>query len=410
MDSVLSTAARALSMGNPLLALKGIALRNDAPALALRGVAMAQLGDLVRAQKLLQRATRAFEPSEVVARARCVTARAEVALALRELSGSDRELVQAAQVLERRGDLGNAFLAELVLARRRVLLGRVAEAAESLARLNVAGAPPRLSAIAELVSAEIAVRQLQPTVAAAALERARRAAVLAKIPALAWEVERARSQLAAPAARLLSAGESRLLDLAEVARTLLTRDLIVDACRRELRSGSQLISLRKRPVLFALLTELAKAAPLPVTREQLIASAFGALRVNDSHRARLRVEVGRLRKLLGSLAELRATPEGFALLPAQGPHQRQRVLCLLPPAEGEASALLSLLAAGDAWSTSALALALGKSQRSVQRSLSALEETGTVRGLGRARAQRWVIAPNAGFATTLLLVTPHPLR
>lgn len=397
---MLSTAARALSVGDPLLALKGIALRSDAPALALRGVAMAQLGDLQRAQKLLKRATRAFEPSEVLARARCVTAQAEVALALRELSGSERELVQAARVLEQRGDLGNAFLAHLILARRRVLLGRVGEAANLLARLNVAGAPPRLGAVAELVSAEIFVRKLQPELAAAALSRARRAASLAKIPALSWEAERARKQLAAPAARLVQAGESRLLDLAEVGQTLLTRELVVDACRRELRSDSQVLNLRKRPILFSLLSELAQAAPAPVSRERLIASAFGALRVNESHRVRLRVEIGRLRKVLATLAGISATSEGFVLEPRGG----RRVSCLLPPAEGEASALVSLLAGGEAWSTSALALALGKSQRSVQRALSALEETGTVRGIGQARARRWVMTPSAGFATTLLLV------
>ena len=400
MDSMLSTAARALSVGNPLLALKGIALRNDPPALALRGVAMAQLGELPRAQKLLQRAARGFDSTEVVARARCITAAAEVALALRELSGNDRELERAATVLEQRGDLANAFLARLVLARRRVLLGRVEEAATGLEQLSTTGAPPRLSAVAALVAAEIAVRKLEPQAAAAALERAQQAALLAKIPALALEVERARALLVAPAARLLSEGQSRLIDLAEVARTLLTRDLIVDACRRELRSRAQVVSLRKRPVLFALLSALAAAAPEPVTREQLIVSAFGTRTSNESHRARLRVEIGRLRKLLGTLAEPRATSEGFVLV-LRG---QQRVTCLFPPGEGEASALLALLAAGDAWSTSALAAALGKSQRSVQRALSALEETGTVRGVGKARARRWVAAPSAGFATTLLLV------
>ena len=132
----------------------------------------------------------------------------------------------------------------------------------------------------------------------------------------------------------------------------------------------------------------------------MIASAFGALRVNESHRVRLRVEIGRLRKVLATLAGISATSEGFVLEPRGG----RRVSCLLPPAEGEASALVSLLAGGEAWSTSALALALGKSQRSVQRALSALEETGTVRGIGQARARRWVMTPSAGFATTLLLV------
>lgn len=405
MDSMLSAAARALSAGDPLLALRHIALRNDAPALALRGVALAQLGDFARAQKILQRALRAFPPSELVARARCITARAEVALALRELSGNERELVLAAQVLERRGDLANAFLAQLVLARRRVLLGRVAEAAELLGRLETSAAPPRLRALAELVAAEVWVRQLQARDAAAALQRARIAAQQANIPSLLAEVERAHAQLVAPAARLVVGGQSRTLDLAEVARTLQSGELIVDACRREFRSTAGVVSLRKRPVLFTLLAELATAAPSSASREQLITSAFGGRRVNDSHRARLRVEVGRLRKLLGALADIRATPEGFALLPRKG----QRVLSLLPPAEGETSALTALLSGGEAWSTSALSLALGKSQRSVQRALSELERGGVVRAVGLARARRWVMAPSAGLSTTLWLVPRSPV-
>jgi hypothetical protein len=399
MDSMLSTAARALSVGNPLLALKGIALRGDPPALALRGVAMAQLGELSQARKLLIRATRAFDPTEVVARARCITASAEIALALRELTGSERELIHAAEVLDQRGDRANAYLARLVLARRRVLLGRVAEASEVIEALRGAGAPPRLSAITELVRAEIAVRLLRAGDAESAIRRAASAAKVARIPALALEVERAAKKLAAPAARLHGGG---LLALAEVERALLAPGLLVDACRRELRSPSLVVSLQKRPVLFALLLELGQAAPAAVSREQLIASAFGALRVNESHRARLRVEVGRLRKLVRSFADLDATTDGFVLAPRDG----IAIRCLLPPDEGEASALLSLLATGEAWSTSALAAALGKSQRSVQRALGALEETGSVRSLGKARAKRWVVSPSAGFATTLLLVAP----
>src|SRR5277367_6610942 len=85
MDSVISAAARALAAGDPLGALKRVALRNDAPALALRGIAMAQLGDFVRAKALLRRAGRAFGPKEAMARARCVVAEADIALASRDL-------------------------------------------------------------------------------------------------------------------------------------------------------------------------------------------------------------------------------------------------------------------------------------------------------------------------------------
>jgi hypothetical protein len=51
MDSLITAAARALAAGDPLGALKRVALREDAPALALRGIAMAQLGDLARARR-----------------------------------------------------------------------------------------------------------------------------------------------------------------------------------------------------------------------------------------------------------------------------------------------------------------------------------------------------------------------
>jgi hypothetical protein len=150
---------------------------------------------------------------------------------------------------------------------------------------------------------------------------------------------------------------------------------------------------------------LAKEAPGDVARDELIAGVFGAKRVNDSHRVRLRVELGRLRKVLARLADVRATPKGFALR-ARG---NAGCLVLLPPAAGEASALFSLLRGGEAWATSALARALGKSQRAVQRALSAMERDGKVRPSGAGRSRRWVAAPAAGFTTTLLLVAPGTL-
>ncbi len=86
MDSLITAAARALAAGDPLGALKRVALRDDAPALALRGIAMAQLGDLVRAKALVRSAARAFLcAKKAVARARCIVAEAEIALASRDL-------------------------------------------------------------------------------------------------------------------------------------------------------------------------------------------------------------------------------------------------------------------------------------------------------------------------------------
>ena len=129
---------------------------------------------------------------------------------------------------------------------------------------------------------------------------------------------------------------------------------------------------------------------------------FGVRRPNESHRARLRVEIGRLRAGLRELGGIGATSGGFALLP----HDGAEAVLLVPPIDGEDASIVALLADGAAWSTSALALALGTSQRSVQRGLAALEEAGQVRAIGRGRARRWVAPPLVGFTTTLLLPLP----
>jgi hypothetical protein len=168
------------------------------------------------------------------------------------------------------------------------------------------------------------------------------------------------------------------------------------------------VTLARRPVLFALLRRLAETWPHEAARDDLVTFAFGARRANPSHRARLRVEVGRLRRELGPLADVRATRGGFVLAPrGTGPIE---VRLLLPPIESPDAAVLALLADGQAWSTSALALALGSSQRTVQRALRALDHAAQARPLGRGRSQRWVSAPVAGFATTLLLPLPDRLR
>ena len=399
MDSLITAAARALAKGDPLGALQRVALRDDPPSLALRGIAMAQLGELRRARELLRRAARAFGPTETLARARCTVADAEVALAARELGGPLRPLVAAQRVLEAGGDTINALHARLIAARRLLLLGRVARAEEALTSCDLRDAPAMLTAIHQLASADVALRRSRVREARAALGRARQAAQRAGIPALATEVEQALRTLEVPAARRIGAGETRLLRLEEVEDELATGTLIVDACRRAVRGAGHTVALARRPVLFRIARALAEAWPSDVPRDALIARAFEARRSNESHRLRLRVEVGRLRKELRPLADVRATKEGFALQPLQTPS----VVVLAPPIEGEDTALLALLADGAAWSTSALALALGSSQRTVQRTLAGLETAGRVRALGRARARRWLSPPVAGFTTALLL-------
>jgi len=404
MDSLITAAARALAAGDPLGALKRVALRDDAPALALRGIAMAQLGDLARARALLRSAARAFGPKEAVARARCVIAEAEIALVSRDLGWPAKALDAARTTLEAHGDRVNAAHARYLEARRLLLIGRLDEAERTLAALDPAPLPPASRAAHELVVAGIALRRLQTGAARAALERAGRAAHYAGIPALTAEVASASLVLSTPAARLIARGEERLLRLEEVEALLASGALVVDACRHVVRDARTVISLASRPVLFALARALAEAWPADVPRDALVARVFRAKRADESYRARLRVELGRLRKVLRTLAGVNATPRGFALLP----HHAREVVVLAPPVEEEHAALLAFLADGESWSSSALALALGGSQRNVQRALDALAAAYKVQSLGRGRARRWLTPPVPGFPTTLLLPAPLP--
>jgi hypothetical protein len=404
MESLLTAAARALAAGDPLGALKRIALREDAPSLALRGIAMAQLGELGRSKDLLRRAARKFGPRESLARARCEVARAEVALAARDFE-PPRALAQAERALAAHGDRFNALYARLLSIRRLLLLGRVDGAARALEAVDLDGAPAVLAAIGELTAAELALRRVHTRAAAAALDNAGAAARRAGIPALVAEVEHAARALSAPAARLVAHGSERSLLLAEVEEILASQVLLVDACRRVVRDAHSAVALARRPVLFALARCLASAWPDDVTRERLILEAFAVRRVNESHRVRLRVEMGRLRRELRSLAGVRATKRGFLLEPTHA----SSVAVLLPLIDGEDAALLALLADGEAWSTSSLALALGLSQRTVQRALSSLASSGRVHSMGSARARRWLAPPASGFTTTLLLPTSLPV-
>jgi hypothetical protein len=407
MDSLITAAAHALAAGDPLGALKRIALRDDAPALALRGIAMAQLGDFVRAKALLRRAARAFGPKDAVARARCVVAEAEIALVSRDLGWSAKVLDAARATLDDHGDLVNAAHARYLEIRRLLLIGRLDEAERALAELDPAPLPPASMTAHELVVAGIAIRRIRTKAARAALARAERAARRAHIPALTAEVESASLVLNTPAARLIVRGEERLLLLEEVESLLASRAFVVDACRHVVRDARTVVSLARRPVLFALARALGEAWPGDVPRDTLVARAFGAKRADESHRARLRVEMGRLRSVLRTVADVRATKRGFAL----APRRARDVVVLARPTEidKEHAAVLAFLADGESWSSSALALALGASQRTVQRALDSLAAAGKVQSFGRGRARRWMTPPLPGFTTTLLLPAPLPI-
>jgi hypothetical protein len=404
MDSLITAAGRALAAGDPLGALKRVALRDDAPALALRGIAMAQLGELVRAKALLKSAARAFGPRETVARARCVVAEAEIALVSRDLNWPAKALDGARATLEAHGDRVNAAHARYLEVRRLLLIGRLDVAERMLDELDPAPLPPASRAAHELVVGGIAMRRLRAGAARAALARADRAAHQAAIPGLMAEVEGASLILNTPAARLIARGEERPLLLDEVEALLASKALVVDACRHAVREAGVVVSLESRPVLFALARALGEAWPADVPRSTLLARAFGAKFADESHRARLRVEIGRLRKALGTLAGVNATSRGFALVPRRG----REIVVLARPVDEEHADVLAFLADGESWSSSALALALGASQRTVQRALDQLAAASKVQWFGRGRARRWMTPPVPGFPTTLLLPASLP--
>jgi hypothetical protein len=404
MDSLITAAARALAAGDLLGALNRVALRDDPPALALRGIAMARLGDLVRAKSLLQAAARAFGPREAVARARCVVAEAEIALVSRDLGWPPKALDSARATLDAHGDWMNAAHARHLAMRRLVLIGRLDEAEHMLAEMDPTRFPPVLRAAHELVAAEIAMRRLQTQSARIALARAVHVARFAGVPALTAEVERAILGMETPAARMVAEGEERLILLEEVEALPASGALVVDACRHVVRDVGTSVSLAKRPILFALVRMLGEAWPGDAPRDELIKRAFRAKATDESHRARLRVEVGRLRAALRPVAGMDATKRGFVLIARRA----RRVVVLAPPVEDQHATVLALLSDGEAWSSSALALALGASQRTVQRALDTLAAEGRVQSFGRGRALRWTSPSRLGFTTTLLLPGPLP--
>jgi hypothetical protein len=339
-----------------------------------------------------------------VARARCVVAEAEIALVSRDLGWPAKALDAAWATLEAHGDHLNAALARHLAIRRLVLIGHLDEAERALARLDPAPLPPASRAAHELVVAGIEMRRLRTKTARAALARAARAAHDADIPALTAEVESASQVLNTPAARLIARGEERLLLLDEVEALLASEALVVDACRYVVRDAGTVVSLATRPVLFALARALGEAWPADVPRSTLLARAFRAKHADESHRARLRVEIGRLRVELRTLADVSATKQGFALVP----RRTREVVVLAPPVDEQHAAVLAFLADGESWSSSALAIALGASPRTVQRALDSLAAADKVQWFGRGRARRWMTPPVAGFPTILLLPGPLP--
>ena len=193
--------------------------------------------------------------------------------------------------------------------------------------------------------------------------------------------------------------------LEEVEALLASGAFVIDACRHAVSDGRNVISLATRPVLFALARALGEAWRDDVPRDALVARVFRLKLADESHRARLRVEMARLRALLRPIAAIHATERGFVL----APRGAREVVVLAQPIEEKHAAVLAFLADGESWSTSALALALRRSQRTVQRALDSLAAAGKVQSLGRGRSRRWLVPPVPGFATSLLLPPPLPV-
>jgi tetratricopeptide (TPR) repeat protein len=402
MDELIRSASRALSAGDALAALNLIALRDDASALALRGIAIAQLGNLELAKSVLRKAIRAFPVAQATARARCVVALAEIAFASRDVNGYAKALDAARATLEAQGDLTNAAHAGYIQSRRLLLLGRVDEAERGLIGLRSPSSGPASRAVHSLIVAGIALRRLQVKSARRALDQARRAALHADIRGLKAEIDDALRALDAPAARRISHGREQFLRLDDIEALYASQAFIVDGCRQAVRCAGVDVPLVSRPVLFTLAQLLAQAWPKDISRDALISQAFRTRSPDETHRARLRVEIGRLRKTLHAIAAVSATKQGYALMP----HNAREVTVLAPPVDDRHAGVLALLADGQSWASSALALALGASQRNVQRALDALRAEGQVQPFGRGRARRWTSAALPGFTTALLLPVP----
>jgi hypothetical protein len=397
----LELAARSLAGGDALGALSLVGRAPSALGLALRGIAYAQLGDLELARDALQQAAATTDDARLLARVRA--ALVEVALGEGDPARAAGAARASAEELARLGDERNAAMQRLVLARAEVLLGRLGEARSVVADVLAAELAPDVRAVASLAEAEIATRALAATTAREALVRARRALEGAPNRLLAREVAALEGELSVPVARLERGRETRDADLFAIEDAVRGDLFLVDACRRIAIAGRARVPLAKRPVLFTLLVELARAAPGSVPRDALAARAFDARRINASHRGRLRVEIGRLRKLLDDLgAEPVATADGYALA------SRREVALVVPRAEDDVTRVAILLGDGASWSAQRVAESAGISRRTAQRALGDLVATGRAARTGSGRNVRYH-RPGTPIASRMLLLglAPH---
>jgi hypothetical protein len=391
----LREAARALEHGDALRALGLVGREESALGLSLRGIAYAQLGDDELAEKSLQRAIDTAEDPRTRARSRA--ALIELTLSSGDPAKAARAARESVRELAALGDTRNAAMQQLVLARAEVLLGRLGEARRVVQAVVSLDVSPDLRAVAALAEAEIAIRSLAATDARSALNRARGALAAAPHRLLSRALDALEEELRKPIARILSQGAIRDADLFAIEEAS-RGALFVDACRLLVLAGRVTVHLARRPVLFALLLELARVYPSSVARDELAMRAFYVRRPNESHRSRLRVEIGRLRKQMDGLgASPVATADGYAL------RSDRPVFVLLPKTDDDTARIALLLGDGASWTAQSLAEHAGVSKRTAQRALAKLLETGGAIRAGKGREQRYT-RPGTPIASRMLLL------
>lgn len=389
-ESSLQDAASALARGDALRALSVVGPFEDVPALTLKGIAYAQMGDLELARRALLAAAKGA--SGELVRARIQAALAEVTLAEGDASRAAREAQDAARTLAKLGDVRNAAMQELVVARAELLLGQLGDARRRVDALLAQELDGDVRGVTLLASAEIAVRELAPTRA-----RERLSAIATTNALLRRTLDAFSAELTVPIARLVANGVETAADLFAIERAANGDSLFIDACRRNAVAGRVTVRFASKPVLFALLRALARAWPSSVPRDELATAAFDVKKPNASHRARMRVEIGRLRKELSGVAEPIATKDGYAL-------ESSRPVQLLLPTRGDADASIALLLGdGAAWTAQAIAEHANVSKRTALRALASLVEKGRASRVANGKDIRYLAAGPA-IASRLLLL------